>query len=308
MSTKQTRTRAQTHALPIVPPILPEVVPNFAWGLSLGNSEDQEAKGRAEKIRTRLEQIKTDVYEKAKRKKADEREKRDRLYLDNVLAAMDSCERTLLTIIRGRNQNFDETDRLMEAEKKNAEAASRVMLNLQSALPRAFATGGGAFGTVLVRFVLNSMFKIEIPDEVLASAAVVAAGAVYGIYQWKVAPETRKRAKQEIIKNDYRRNLYFRAYLERSRHSLEALFSEILNVHERVYGDKYRETEYNNVEERKKVVMNAMGGSEALSGKWCPKIHEHYQKNKITEVEWSTCESGIDYEKCEKWPDKPKRK
>ncbi len=308
MSTKQLRARAQTRSLPILPPILPEMVPNFAWGLTLKYSEDQEAKGRAEKIQTRIDQIKTDVYGKAKGKKADERENADRLYLDNVLAAIDSCERTLLTIIRGRNQNFDETNRLMEKQIKNAEASSTVMLNFQSALPRIFATGGGAAGTVLVKFILNSMFKIEIPDEVLYSAAVIAAGAVYGIYQWGIAPETRNRAQQEIVKNDYRRNLHYRAYLARCRGSLNALFSEILNVHEKVYGEKYCETKYDNIDEREKVVMNAMGGSEALSGKWCPKIHEHYHKDKITPVEWTTCESAIGYEKCEKWPDEPKQK
>lgn len=307
MSTKQSRAHAQTRALPI-PPILPEMVPNFAWGLTLRYSEDNEAKGRAEKIQTRLDQIKTDVYEKAKGKKAEEREKQDKLYLDNVLAAIDSCERTLLTIIRGRNLNFNETDRLMETEKENIEASSRMMLNLHSALPRVFATGGGAAGTVLVKFILTSVFKIEIPDEVLYSAAVVAAGAVYGIYQLMIAPETRKRAQQEIVRTDYRRNQYFRAYLAKSRGSLDALFSEILNIYERVYREKYDGSKYDNVEERQKVVMNAMGGSKALSGEWCPKIHEHYHKNKITPVEWTTCESAQGYEKCSKWLDKPKQK
>lgn len=287
---------------PIVPPILPEEVPNFAWGLTHENSEEEGAKDRAEKIRTRIKQIKTDVYEKAKSKKASEREKADRRYLDNVLAAMDSCERTLLTIIRGRNLNFNETDRLMETEKKNAEAASRVMLNFQSALPRAFATGGGAAGMVIVNFILE-MFKIEIPDIVIASAAVVAAGVVFGIHEWMFVPRARRRAQLEIIKNDYRRNKYFRDYLSRSRSSLNALFSEVLNVHERVYGKKYCKTKYDNLDEREKVVMNAMGGSKALYGKQCPKIHKHYQKNKITPDEWSTCESGQDYEKCKKWPE-----
>lgn len=307
MSTKQPRARAQTRALPIVPPILPEMVPNYAWALTLGYSEDEEAKGRADNIRNRLEEIKRTVHEKAKGKKADEIESADRLYVDSVLAAIDSCERTLLTIIRGRNQNFKETDRLMDTQIKNAEASSRVMLNFHSALPRVFATGGGAAGTVLVKFFLDSVFKIEIPDEVLYSAAVVAAGAVYGIYQLMVAPETSKRAQQEIVKNDYRRNVYYKSYLARSRGSLNALFSEILNIYERVYGEKY-EPKYDNEEERQKVVMNAIGGSEALSGKWCPKIHEHYHKNKITPVEWTACESAIGYEKCSKWLDEPKQK
>lgn len=297
MSTRQSR------ALPILPPILPEMTPNFAWGLTLGYSQDIEAKGRADKIRNRLEEIKRTVYEETKENK--EKERADRLHVDNVLAAIDSCERTLLTVIRGRNLNFKETDRLMETQIKNIESSSRVMLNLHSVLPRIFATGGGAAGTVLVKFILNSLFKIEIPDEVLYSAAVVAAGVGYGIYQLVVAPKTSRRAQQQIIKNDYRRNLYYRQYLERSRGSLTALFSDTLNIYEKVYRKKY-ESKYDNEEERQKVVMNAMGGSEALSGRWCKKIHEHYHDNKITPVEWTTCESGIGYEKCSRWPANPK--
>jgi hypothetical protein len=277
------------------------MVPNFAWGLTLGYSEDVEAKGRADEIRTRLTEIKRIIHEKASGKKEDEKEHADRLYLDNVMAAIDSCERTLLTIIRGRNQNFRETDKLMDANIKNAEASSTVMLSFQSALPRVFATGGGAAGTVLAKFILSSIFNIEIPDEVLYSAAVVVAGAFYGIYQLMVAPETRNRAQQEVVRNDYRRNLYYRAYLARSRDALNALFSEVLAIYERVYRVKYDVKYYNGEEERQKIVRNAMGGSEALSGKWCPKIHEHYHKGKITPAEWTACESAIGYEKCRVW-------
>lgn len=275
-----------------IPPILPEVVPKLAWGLTLRYSEEHEARGRADEIRDRLEEVKRTVYDEVAK---NVRKKEDRLYIDNVRAAIDSCERNLLVILRGRNKNFDETDKIMNTQLDNIRSSSRVMLEFHSGLPRLFAIGEGAAGTVLVGWIL-SWFKIVIPPEVLFAAATIFAGLSYGLYQLWLSPRNSKRALKVIIENDYRRNLYYDQYVKRSRASLKALFDQTLNIYERVYGVKY-DPKYDCEDERIEVVKVAMG-REALPSMFCPKVHEHHHKKIITPDVWSTCETAEGYKEC----------
>jgi hypothetical protein len=101
--------------------------------------------------------------------------KKDLIYVDNVLSAIYACERNILSILRGRDLNFKQTDQLMENQIKNIESSDRLSKDLHSSIPRLFATGTGAAGTVFVGYLL-SFFNVNIPDTVLYAAAVVGAG------------------------------------------------------------------------------------------------------------------------------------
>lgn len=295
------------------------MVPHFAWGLTLRYSDDEGAKAQADKIKNDLEEIKRAVYNKEKlasekyndpsnknSQKIEENfilAQKNKVFFESVNAAINSCERTLLTIIRGRNLNFKEADALMATQKANIESSERVMLNLQSALPRLFATGGGAAGTVVAKYALESIFNVEIPDEVLYSFAVIVAGIVYGFYQLFIGPKNSLKIMKERVCTDYRRNLYYRQYVSRACDALKSLFSRTLEIYEDVYENKYNK-DYDFEENRKAVITTTMGGEVALCGNLCPKIHKHYHENKIGPLVWSTCESAIGYEKCSLWNDK----
>jgi len=320
--------------------ILPEKVIDYAWGLTVGYSES-DVKFRvtsADDIQNQLKQIRNDVQQQVlKRERAlDEAEKaleearkagdsakirlreqaitaaeteyleqhKDLDYVDNIVFAIDACERNLLTIIRGRNQNFEQTDSLMKTQIANIESSARLTKDLHSAVPRLFATGGGAGGTVLVNFILQSVFNYQIPDLVLASAAGIVASAFYGIFQWKVAPENVRRAQQEIIKNDYRRGIYYRQYISRTFSALSALFDQTLLIYENVYKKPYQPDRYRDVKNRQEVVWTVLGGQKGICAEYCPLIHLHYHDDKITPHVWSSCETAEGYKQCKINPER----
>jgi hypothetical protein len=218
-------------------------------------------------------------------------------YLDNINAAISASERNLHTIVKGRDQNFEQTDSLMKTQIANIESSARLSKDLHSSIPRLFATGGGASGTVLVGYISQQALGYTIPVEATAAAAAIVAGAFYGIYQWKVAPKNIERSQQEIVKNDYRRGIYFKQYVDRIVAALGALFDQTLNIYERVYGEEY-DAKYHDEEEKQTLIWSILGGKEAICGKKCGKIYQHYAKNIIKPENWASCETGEGSKDC----------
>ncbi len=316
--------------------ILPERAVDLAWGLTLAysSSKDDAVITSADDLRNRLKQIQTDMQQTATKRdnardeirkaleeaikggnrNAAQLEKlletaeasckdanKDLTYIENVISAITACNRNLLTIVRGRNQNFEQTDRLMASQIANIESSARLTANLQSVLPRAFATGGGASGTIVVNYILDLTIHYTLPVEVLAAVATIAAGCVYALYQWKIAPRNVVRSQQEIIKNNYRRDIYYRRYISRVVSTLSSLFDHTLSLYKKIYDQDYNPL-YNSVEEREKVVWTALGGKEGICGKFCPLLNEHYLTNKITPERWALCQTGEGYKECKEWP------
>jgi hypothetical protein len=305
----------------VVASILPEAVLGFAWGLTIELSGDDDkisTKAHSDEIRNRLSEIRRNAINKITDLKdahapPDEIKKaeQDLRYIENILATIDSCERNLVSIIRGRNLNFKQSDELMDAQLQNIASADRLSADLHSAVPRAFASGSGsAAGTVLFSYLL-SFLKINVPSTVLYAAAVVFAGVAYWFYQWKFAPINRERAQIEYIKNDYRRDLYFLQYLESVRSTLSALFDEALTTYRKIYGSSYCGTTYDDENNRKTVVSNTLAGRLGLSGEFCKYIHKHYhvkpkrtllyQKPIITPERWVACETSKGCKECQEY-------
>lgn len=312
-------------------PILPEQVVEKGWALTLAYSKDDDAaSASADETRNHLKQIRNDLQqkivnnEKAKNevKKAlddlssDDKNKikkyedalavaeknnqdtyDDLRYFDNISAALDASERTIHTIVKGRDQNFEQTDSLMKTQIANIESSARLTADLHSAIPRLFVSGSGAVAPILINYILQMTINYTIPIEVLAAAATIAAGAFFGLYQWQVVPRNIKKTQAEIIYNDYRRGIYYRHYIDRVVSALGSLFNQALSTYEIVYGEPYN-TKYSNEENKQQVIWTALGGKKGIYGGLCKKMDSHYHKNVITPENWASCETGQGCEDC----------
>ncbi|MCL4436295.1 MAG: hypothetical protein M1503_02885 [Thaumarchaeota archaeon] len=285
------------------PPILPERALSFAWGLTVGNTSSVDAQENAENIRLHLNQIIKHTNELAQKNREAEK---DKVYVDNVVAAIYASLRSLQIIYKGRDQNFKEVDEVMDTQIKNIQSYERTARDLQSSLPRLFATGGGAAGTVLVGYIFGIM-NINIPEGVIYSAAVLAAGAAYGIYQMIIAPHNAENARSAIIENDYKRNIYYQQYIKRTKKALNSLLDETLAIYENAYNRTYHKN-YSDPEERENIVTRILGGPKTLDLDFCPKVHEHYQSGKLTPKVWPNCETSIGNENCPYYTEDPRLK
>ena len=275
----------------IIPPILPETAVEWAWGLTHSFSTSKEGKGIGESIsldiRSRMKRIRDEV-------EAEENTGResDLVYVNAVMAAVDSTARNLGIIIAGRNLNFKGVDDLRDARQDNVKAAERLSKDAQSYVPRLFAAGGG----LSAPFVLLEFFGITLPAAVVVALGVIAAGVAYLLFQVLVAPRRRTAAQKVLIDADYQRNVYYSQYLSSSRSALQSLLENVLHFHRRVYGLVY-DSRYNDLNNVKGFVAGVMGGPHA-DPKRCPHIDEHYHERIITPVLWPSCDSGEGAEKC----------
>jgi len=316
------------------PPILPEQVIHYAWGLTLSSSSAGEHSTTPDDIRNTIKTTKTvletqlakrekerneakenlkgktsadpqynELLDKLTEAKAELKAAQDRLsYVVNVDAALSSCERNLRSIINGRNLSYAQTDELMKTQIANIESSQRLTANLQSALPRFFATGTGAGGVVFVNYIFESLFKYTIPGEVLAAAAVVVAAAFYGGFELFVAPKNIAKSQHEIIKNCYRKNVYFANFMKRATTALEALLDQVLLIYHSVYGEYYGDYQQDG-NLKKTLIANVLGGQTGKDR--CPKITQHYALQELKPELWCLCETGTN-EDCPLYKNPPK--
>lgn len=316
-----------------LPPILPEEVVHYAWGMTLSSSSAGEPTTTPDDIRNSIKttrnRLETQLAQREKerdeakenlRKNSTDADLKNKLdeataelkaaqvrqcYMINVDAALSSCERNLRSIINGRNLSYSQTDDLMKTQIANIESSQRLTANLQSALPRFFATGTGAGGVILVNYILEGLFNYTVPAEVLAAAAIVVAAAFYGGFELFVAPKNISKSQREIIKNCYRKNVYFANFMKRATIALESLFDEVLGIYHSVYGSDYGLYQQDN-SLKKKVIANILGGQTGKDR--CPRITQHYALEELKPELWCLCETGT-YDDCplyKKPPEQPK--
>jgi len=315
------------------PPILPEQVVHYAWGLTLTSSSGGEPTTTPDEIRNSIkttrnrlemqlsqrEKACSEAKENLKGKNSNDPQyaelasklsdaeaelaaAQNRLfYMTNVEAALSSCERNLRSIINGRNLSYAQTDDLMKTQMANIESSQRLTANLQSALPRFFATGTGASGAILVNYVLEGLFNYTIPGEVLAAGAVVVAAAFYWGFEVFVAPRNIAKSQHEIVKNCYRKNVYYANFIKRATMALEALLNEVLEIYQTVYGVPYDSYDQDSGK-KKALISNILGGQTGKDR--CPKITQHYALQELKPELWCLCETGTN-EDCPLFKDPP---
>jgi hypothetical protein len=282
------------HKKPI-PPILPNEVMHWAWSLTVvhsGTKERAEVTQQEKEIRTRMSEVRTKVQKKGTP---------DEQYVEAVFNAVDSCYRTLLVIIRGRDTNFKETDSLTEMYIKNNESISSFTLNLQSAFGRvAGMTFGGTSATAIVMTLFPDLPVWVFPLTLSAMGAIS-----YALYELFVTPWKQRKNMAARIKNDYQRDIYFQQYVRRCRDALVGLLMETFSIYKQVYGVHYNDS-FENIQTRRKSAEKAVDyvlGSLGLNY-CCEDIHDCYDKKLFLEDKsidrgrWATCESGEGNKYC----------
>lgn len=123
----------------------PELAVRIAWGLTHQLSGTAEVREEASRMRTLME----DIKDKAKKDKDEER------YVDSAFAAVTTTFRGLVTIVSGRNINFDEVNKLRNRQIENIQYISRFSSDLQSLVLRlsGMTVGGVSVSVILTKFV-----------------------------------------------------------------------------------------------------------------------------------------------------------
>lgn len=261
-----------TTALP------PSLAVEIAWGLSNQFSNDAKAQNRGESARVNLDRIVQSVNTSS-----NEEEKR---YVNGTASLIDGALRTVHIIVRGRDLNIDDLDKLRISQQQHIEASARLTGNLESIAPRAVATlfAGGAGGAGLFES-LSRLGVMDKTDLALVQGAAIAAAAAlgYGINEFFVAPWIKRKLIQELIKKDYDRTFYFDQYYWQCQLALSSLCERVNIWHQAVFGAPFPNTE------AKEVAKRVLEGSQSRR---CPWVHKHVRKGWITPDLWALCETG----------------
>ena len=285
----------QTQASRVEPPILPREAVQWTWSLTIGQSGSSDAevlRERQKEIQGYIDGIKDELGKTGKASQQDIR------YIDGVYAAINSCVRTLHIIIRGRDTNFKEVDKLKEVYLAKAEDIVTFSGNLQSAFGRiATMTIGGTSVTAIVAYYLPNLPVFVFP------LVLAAAGAIsFGVHEQFVKPWKRGENVKANVKNDYQRNQYYQQYVRRSKDALTGLFKETLDLFEEIYGKSYDPV--HNKPGKKEEFVNSLLKPIEFENYTCPIIHECFAKGIILDKKnldrWPTCESGEGYGTCPK--------
>jgi hypothetical protein len=263
----------------LLPP--PSVV-RIAWALTGDFVNNPESKGIASDAVKTLK----DIEDKAE--KADEKE---REYVNGTIAAIEATRRTLDTIYKGRQLNFEENEKLRSVKLdkiKDAVEFGKSAKDYLKSLPTMAITSGAGVIT------LNQLFA-SLPDWALWGIGLGAAGIGYfinlGIVRW-----SKNMTQHEYIEADYDRNMYYEQYLVRLRTALINLYNDVDRLHKKAFGEHYQLEKTENVAG---IVDGVLAGAMPTM---CQFVDKHLKSGKITPELWTRCETGGERAReCKYW-------
>jgi hypothetical protein len=241
-------------------------------------------------------------------------------YVDRVLAAMNASLRSIHTIYKGRNLNFDENEELRAAYLKSMKESIDYGFRVKDILKSLPTASIGAAGGLTLTSIMDG-FKTEVSNEpvngtnilsfvnkVLSNVAfrkflLVTTFAVLGFFVGWVFIWWRGRKTWKLyVIRDYERNLYFRLYLRQVTTILESLYESVCQIYLETFGETCPEEE-----KGKEMIGDMMKG---MKPNLCKCVDRHMRENKITANQWAMCETGdmdIIKRRCPVWK-KEKRK
>ena len=282
-----------------IPPILPDSTLKYAWSLTLSFSGHDDAKLEAQYVRDAIKGIGIRVTKRVDNSEEEARADaiKDLRYFEAIEAAINSCVRNLLTITRGRNKNFEETDELLKSQIESINSLTNLSANLQSGLGRlASMTFGGATTGAIIAY-----FSPNLPTWVLPLSVAGIGALAYGVHETVIVPRSKRNVETELIKTEARRGMYFQQFVRRARTTLHSLLDDVLRIYSEVYGSPFHEEKFDDPAERRKIVADTLRGIENESPFVCKYLTKHYLEDKITRDLWVICESGREPEYCKHW-------
>lgn len=257
----------------------PALAVRLTWARTGAFTNDDYSKAGALRVEAAIKEIKL-------RAGADPAEKD---YVEGALNLMEAAMRSLDTVYKGRNNNFDENAKLRESNletiKEGLEFGTKAKDFLKS-LPTVGITVGA--GTISLADMLGS----EADNTALALAALVLAGVGYLIHAVCVVV-FRKSRQRLYVRQDYERDLYYEQYLSRVRLVLTDLLIQVECLHVRMFGQAYPPC----LDGEDPVELLLKG----IRPTYCKHVHRHMADGTITPHLWALCESGSAAHGCPKW-------
>lgn len=253
-----------------------------------------------------------------------ERNGKEKEYIARTMAAMDACSRSIHTIYKGRELNFEENKMLrgsyLESVKESIDFGNKLK-DLWKSLPTmTFGAVSGA--AIFEKYVKPSLERVaeelaeELPDEsatlflekftedsALLLWILVVLGIVIGyiINDLVIVKWTRKRKQMLYVIHDYERNIYYESYLNHVAALLKSLYRDVDQIHGEVFREPYLKEEEEEKEKKiNEIVSNLI---DEARPKRCKHIYKHMKEKKITPGLWILCETGYkeDLERCPHW-------
>ena len=212
-------------------------------------------------------------------------------YVDSTIAIIMASMRTLDTIYKHRELNFDENEKLrsvaLDNARENLEFGKKASDFVKSLPAMAVTTGTG----VITASEVGGMEPLQ-----LWMLGILLAGLSYWI-NLRVVRWWHAKKEQLYFNEDYERNLYFEHYVTRVRTTLTSMYLDIDRVHERVFKKPYP------LKPPEKVSDIVEGTLENIKPTMCNHVHKHMKEGKITAKLWPLCEIGgkTDGKKCDLW-------
>jgi hypothetical protein len=263
---------AQTSLLPPVSAV------RMAWARTGAFSKEEHSQLSAVLTEAALKDIKDRA----------EKDQKEREYVISAIATMDASLRSLDTIYKGRELNFEENQKLrssyLNSVKENLDFGNKAKDFLKS-LPA--MTIGSAGGITVAEALGASGIQ-------LWGIGWVLAGLGY-LVNLGIVRLMRKRTQMFYVMQDYDRGLYYDQYVTRVATTLTSLYLDLDGIHRNVFGQKYPvEAEVSD------IIGDLLKG---IRPTYCKYVHKHIPEKKITPKLWSLCESGNAgaVKKCPHW-------
>ena len=253
-----------------------------------------------------------------------EKDWKEKEYVARTMAAMDACSRSIHTIYKGRELNFEENKMLrgsyLESVKESIDFGNKLKDFLKSLPTMTFgAVSGAAIFEKYVRPSLETLAEElaeELPedsvilfleefteDSALLLWILVVLGIVIGyiINDLVIVKWTRKRKQMLYVIHDYERNIYYESYLEHVAVLLKSLYRDVDQIHEEVFREPHLKEEGEEKEKKiNEIVSNLI---DEARPKRCKHVYRHMKEKKITPGLWILCETGYKegLERCPHW-------
>jgi hypothetical protein len=205
-------------------------------------------------------------------------------YIISAIATINASRRSLDTVYKGRQLNFDENETLRSAYLEDAEATINFGKQAKDyiiSLPA--MTIGAATGLTLTQVLIERLgLDIDLAPWLIG----LAAAAIGYFINYAFVYYGRKKKLILYVKQDYERDLYYQHYVTRVQTILISLYQDLDRIHNNVFGQAYP---IGNTHVHDLVMETLKGVKPTL----CPKVHNHIRQNKITPELWPICETGV---------------
>jgi len=220
---------------------------------------------------------------------------KEKEYVNSVFIAIESTYRSLATIANGRNNNYREINAIREQQVKNMQSFSSLIPTLQSTIPRLaeMTVGGIAAGALVGPFFQRILPSLG--DSAFQISVALGAVIFWGVAELWLNPWLANRELKKVIRLDYDKDLYYQQYLKRSKNALSSLYEQIEDLHEKIFGIRYKD----NINAGNEVNDLMVG----LDTTMCENISKCIDNNKVTPDNWAVCESGETKEDCDEYLD-----